>query len=247
MGTGSVEEHNAKQVAFYDRVAAGFDTSIWSLGCRDNRNHETKVRAIAQALRIEDGTRVLEVGVGTGLHARWMLGNTGAAHTGIDLSEPMLALARDRLNADPATAGRSHLARADALRLPFADGEFDAAYCSGTLHHVADPAAALREITRIVRPGGRVAALEPNPFFPSVAAAAAIPEERGAFKIRANRLLRWGAEAGLTDIALRRLLYTPPRPKGWAKAFDKLDQGIGRIPGLKRLSITLLLSGSRNR
>lgn len=240
----SIERHNAKQVAFYERVAAGFDTSIWSLGCRDNRNHEAKVAAIAAALDLKDGMRVVEVGVGTGLHARWMLANTGVVHTGVDLSEPMLRLARQRLSFDEATAARTTLALGDACRLPFADGEFDAAYCSGTLHHVADPPAALREIARVVGPGGRVAALEPNPFFPSVAAAAAIPEERGAFRIRAGRLIRWGSEAGLTDVSLQRLLYTPPRPKAWRAGFDKIDATIGKIPGLKRLSITLLLSGT---
>ena len=51
---------------------------------------------------------------------------------------------------------------ADAQNLPFADAEFDAARIERTLQHLADPARAVREMVRVVRPGGRVVAFEPD-------------------------------------------------------------------------------------
>ncbi len=65
-----------EQIEHYERMAAKFDRSVWSLGNRDNRNHLVKVRAIADALGASRGGHVLEVGTGTGLHARWLLENT---------------------------------------------------------------------------------------------------------------------------------------------------------------------------
>ncbi|MGH2829293.1 MAG: class I SAM-dependent methyltransferase [Actinomycetota bacterium] len=235
--------HNRRQVAFYERTATRYDRSVWSLGCRDNRNHQTKIRAIARAIGAEAGGSVLEVGVGTGLHARWLLDNTPVTHAGVDLSAPMLEIARERLSGQGA---RSALGIADALRLPFDDERFDAAFCVGTLHHLPDAAGGIAELARVVKRGGRVAALEPNWKFPSVLVYSAItPEERNTFKINPDRLLSWGRRAGLTELRVQRLLYTPPRPASWAQAFDRIDATLARTPGLRNLSINLLLSGLR--
>lgn len=237
-------EHNKRQAAFYERVAGSFDRSVWSMGNRDNRNHAAKARALADALDLASGPRVLEVGSGTGLHARWILTNTPAVYTGLDLSPPMSRLAAERIEREAPRPGT--LVVGDALRLPFPDGAFDAAFASGTVHHVPDPAASIRELVRVVRPGGRVAALEPNPFFPSMAIAATfVAAERGSWGVTAPKLARWGRAAGLHDVSVRRLLYTPPKPARWASAFDRIDGWAGRAAGLRRLSIMMLLSGSR--
>ena len=230
-----------EQIAHYERMAARFDRSVWSLGKRDNRNHLVKVRAIARAIDAAEGGRVLEVGTGTGLHARWLLANTPVTVTGVDASEPMLAIAARRIEG---YAGRAALGIADAHDLPFADDSFDAAFCSGTLHHLSRPGRGVAELARVTRPGGRVAAMEPNWKFPStMLVGASTPAERNVFKISPPALEAWGHAAGLENVRLERLLYSPPAPRSWSRMWDSVDRAAARIPGVRRLSIMLLLSG----
>lgn len=231
-----------EQIAHYERMASKFDSSIWSLGNRDNRNHLVKVDAISRALDAASGGLVLEVGTGTGLHGRWLLDNTPIRYVGVDASKPMLALAGRRLTdfGDRVVS----LGIADAHHLPFADGSFDAAFCSGTLHHLSRPGRGVAEIVRVTKPGGRVAVMEPNWKFPStMMVGASTPAERNVFKISPATLDAWGRAAGLAEVRLERLLYTPPAPRAWSKMWDALDRGIARVPGLRRLSIMLLLTG----
>jgi demethylmenaquinone methyltransferase/2-methoxy-6-polyprenyl-1,4-benzoquinol methylase len=72
----------------------------------------------------------------------------------------MLARARARLAARPDLAARVELVRGEAERLPFADGEFDALTFTYLLRYVDDPAQTMRELARVVKPGGRIASLE---------------------------------------------------------------------------------------
>jgi ubiquinone/menaquinone biosynthesis C-methylase UbiE len=228
-----------EQIDHSGRTARGFDRSVWSLGNRDNRNHRVKVEAIADAIGAFAGGRILEVGTGTGLHARWLLERTPVEYTGIDVSRDMLDLARLRL-ADHAE--RLRLTIGDAQRLPFPSRSFDAAFCTATLHHLGNPAAGIRELVRVVRPGGRIAAIEPNWKYPSVLVYTAItPAERNTFRISPARLESWARAAGLEAVRVQRLLYTPPAPKTWGRLWDAVDRGVA--PGLRRLSIVLLLSG----
>jgi SAM-dependent methyltransferase len=92
--------------------------------------------------------RVLDVACGTGL-ATEALAARGCVVTGIDISEAMLARARRRVPAAP-------FCLAKAEELPFADGTFDAATSAQAFHWV-DQCRALREMVRVVRPGGTIA------------------------------------------------------------------------------------------
>ena len=80
----------------------------------------------------------------------------------------MLAGAQAKLDADPQLAAHIQLVRGEAESLPFADGEFDHLTFTYLLRYVDDPAATLRELARVVKPGGRIASLEfmlpPNPW-----------------------------------------------------------------------------------
>jgi ubiquinone/menaquinone biosynthesis C-methylase UbiE len=231
-----------EQIAHYERTASKFDSSVWSLGNRDNRNHLVKVRAIADALDARSGGLILEVGTGTGLHGRWLLENTPVRYVGVDASQAMLDHAARRL--EPFADRVVSLGIADAHRLPFADGAFAGAFCSGTLHHLSAPGRGVAEIVRVTRPGGSVAVMEPNWKFPStLLVGASTPAERNVFKISPATLEAWGRAAGLENVHLERLLYTPPSPRSWGKVFDAVDRGIARVPGLRRLSIMLLLTG----
>ena len=106
--------------------------------------------------RVEAGpeSRVLDVATGTGLVARALTSRYGCTVVGVDQSAGMLAEARRRSN------GRIEFVEASADELPFGDGEFDALTFTYLLRYVEDPAATLRELARVVRPGGAIASLE---------------------------------------------------------------------------------------
>ena len=97
------------------------------------------------------GLRVLELGCGLGTDgAQFAL--AGADYTGIDLTEAAIELAKRRFELFrlPGT-----FRTADAENLDFADESFDLVYSHGVLHHTPDTAAAVQEIHRVLRPGGR--------------------------------------------------------------------------------------------
>jgi len=106
-----------------------------------------------EALRLEDGERVLEVGVGTGLVLP--LYPRGCEVVGIDLSDAMLSEARERI----ARLGLWHVsvAKMDAARLHFPDGSFDAVFAPYVISVVPDPRKAMDEMQRVCREGGRIA------------------------------------------------------------------------------------------
>ena len=117
-------------------------------------------RAMIASLDAGPGDRVLDVATGTGLVARGLVERYGCSVVGIDQSGDMLAGARSALAARPDLAGRIELLQGEAERLPFDDGEFDHLTFTYLLRYVDDPAATLTELARVVKPGGRMAALD---------------------------------------------------------------------------------------
>jgi demethylmenaquinone methyltransferase/2-methoxy-6-polyprenyl-1,4-benzoquinol methylase len=103
--------------------------------------------------------RVLDVATGTAGVAMMLADRTGAEITGVDLTEAMLRTGRRRLERRGRT-DRVGLLCGRAEQLPFPDGVFDALTFTYLLRYVSDPAATLRELARVVRPGGVVASLE---------------------------------------------------------------------------------------
>lgn len=104
--------------------------------------------------------RVLDVATGTGLVAAALVRRSGCAVVGLDQSPEMLARAEGRLRANPQLAARIELVRSEAESLPFADRDFDHLTFTYLLRYLDDPGATLRELARVVKPGGRIASLE---------------------------------------------------------------------------------------
>lgn len=117
--------------------------------------------ATLDALALQAGEQVVDVGSGPGLLAAEMAAQVGPAGrvVGLDLSDSMLALSRQR-HAGLATNRRLSFLKADAARLPFADGTFDVAVSTQVYEYVPDVPAALAEVYRVLRPGGRVLILD---------------------------------------------------------------------------------------
>lgn len=95
------------------------------------------------------GARVLDAGAGTGAASRAAAAAGAARVVAVDAAVGMLAFG---------AAGRPPAAAADLLALPLAAGAFDVAVASFSLNHLADPAAGLRELARVTRPGGGIVA-----------------------------------------------------------------------------------------
>lgn len=132
----------------YDRMAGRYDLLVsvpeWLAFRRLRAGHVRRARG-----------RVLEVAVGTGANLRHYA--RGVRVTAVDASEAMLARARRRARALGVAAD---VAAADAGMLPFAAGRFDVVVSTLSVCTFPDPVGALREMSRVCRPDGRILLLE---------------------------------------------------------------------------------------
>ncbi len=101
---------------------------------------------------LTEGKSVLEIGCGMGTHAA-LLAHAGAKLTAIDLSQPAVEMTRRRLELS-GLVGR--VEQADAERLPFPDALFDTVWSWGVLHHSRSFERCIDEVSRVLRPGGRL-------------------------------------------------------------------------------------------
>jgi demethylmenaquinone methyltransferase/2-methoxy-6-polyprenyl-1,4-benzoquinol methylase len=116
-------------------------------------------RAMVDRIAAAAPGTVLDVATGTAGVALQLADRTGARVVGLDLTEAMLRRGAERVRRR-GRAQRIRLLVGRAERLPFADASFDALTFTYLLRYVTDPAATLRELARVVRPGGTVASLE---------------------------------------------------------------------------------------
>jgi demethylmenaquinone methyltransferase/2-methoxy-6-polyprenyl-1,4-benzoquinol methylase len=117
-------------------------------------------RGLVRAIDPQPGERLLDVATGTGMVAAALVRRSGCEVVALDQSEAMLAAARARMAADPQLATRINFVAGEAERLPFADAEFDGATFTYLLRYVDDRAATMRELVRVVKPGGRIGMVE---------------------------------------------------------------------------------------
>ena len=133
---------------------------VHSLGLLTGESFSTEreLRIISELVGAERGRRYVDLGCSAGLYTRSLartLGDRGDV-AGIDISPSMLKAADRRARVAGTTPS---FARADAHNLPFADASFSGAVCGGTLNELGDPARALREASRVLEPGGRLAVM----------------------------------------------------------------------------------------
>jgi demethylmenaquinone methyltransferase / 2-methoxy-6-polyprenyl-1,4-benzoquinol methylase len=189
----------------FDRIAPVYDVMnrVMTAGL-DRRWRRLTVEAVVQP-----GARVLDACCGTGDLAV-AAEREGGVVTGLDFSPEMLVRARRKSSTVEWVEG-------DLLRLPFADGSFDVATVGFGVRNVADLAAGLRELRRVLRPGGRLAVLE-------------ITQPRGAlrpfFSLWFDRVVP----------VLGRLL-----PGG--SAYTYLPASVRRFPGAEDVAAELVAAG----
>lgn len=155
----------------FDGIAPDYDrlNHLMSLGV-DRSWRRRALRWIVDAQRPQ---RILDIACGTGDFSLAIAGRMHADSriTGLDLSEGMLAVMREKVEA-AGLSERISCLQGDCEAMPFADGSFDVATIAFGIRNFEHREAALREILRVLRPGGRLVILELS-----------VPE---------NKLLRWG-------------------------------------------------------
>lgn len=164
---------------------------------------------LLRELGLRDGATVLDVGCGPGaVLARLRELVPGAALVGVEPDPELAALARARVPG-------AEILEGTAERLPLADDSVDFAVARYVFQHLPDPAAAARELRRVLRPGGTLAAIEVDgqlwglaePSFPEVAEIHAkvwlAQRGRGGDRMVGRRLPRILAGAGFEDVVVR--------------------------------------------
>jgi SAM-dependent methyltransferase len=118
--------------------------AVWPLALAKSALRALEAVAFRQLPPVDGST--LDIGCGDGAFGRWVVSDGDLWGVDNDVERLRLAAARG-----------VHALAADAARLPFGPGAFDAVIANSTLEHLADPRAAIREAQRVLRPGGRFA------------------------------------------------------------------------------------------
>ena len=190
-------EDKSRARLFYKYLSKVYDTInpfIW--------NEEMRAEALAM-FDIDEDDVVLDVGCGTGFATEGLLEHSRNVH-GLDQSVHQLEKAWAKLGKhDPVS-----FYRGDAERLPFRDDTFDAVWSSGSIEYWPDPVATLRDMRRVVKPGGRVLVVGPNNPRNSIAQRLADAMMLFYDREEADRMFR---EAGYVDIEHRTMgpSYSP--------------------------------------
>jgi len=131
---------------WFDRRARSYEGGVTA------RWRDPVQRASLEALELSPADRLLDVGCGTGAASR-AAAEMGAAVVGVDLSPRMVKEAVSLAAGGP----KLEFEIADVEHLPFPDGRFTAVLCSNAFHHYPNPSRAVAEMTRVLKPEGRLA------------------------------------------------------------------------------------------
>lgn len=142
-------QDKAKEIAFFDGHAAVDDYDVFT-----PESNARLLQACLRHLALERGARIADLGCGSGVFST-LLNQAGYDCVGLDISPRLVALARGKYPAVTFVEG-------DVEHLPFLSGSFDGVLLSGIVHHLPDPAQCAAEVFRVLRPGGRFVAFDPN-------------------------------------------------------------------------------------
>jgi demethylmenaquinone methyltransferase / 2-methoxy-6-polyprenyl-1,4-benzoquinol methylase len=211
---GTLEEPQVR--AMFDRISGVYDrmNTVMTAGL-----HHSWRRRAADLAALAPGARALDVATGTGDLAIELAGRVGAAGevVGADFSERMLELARAKSSLLP-EGGRLRFEAANALALPYADDEFDAAAVGFGARNFSDLQRGVGEMARVVKPGGRVVVLEiTTPQRPPLST--------------------------FFDLWFDRLVPAIGRVAGDAQAYSYLPSSVKRFPGPDELAAVMSRAG----
>jgi SAM-dependent methyltransferase len=244
---GAAAARLAREIAFHRSIADHAEL-VWNWDSPAGRSRaQRRAELYVRHADLGPGRLALEVGCGTGLFLD-QVAQSGATVRALDLSTHLLARARARLG------GRANVGLhcGNAEQMPYADRCFDAVYGSSVLHHL-DLDRALREVFRVLRPGGRIVFTEPNIFNPQVAVMFKVdatkryfgvsPDEMAFSRFRAVRSLR---AAGFREASARPFDFLhPSTPAALLGAIARAGELAERVPILREIAGSLLIRAVR--
>lgn len=203
MSRADLDKQPPAVAAMFDRVAKRYDVTNDVLAIGQTRKWR---KAVADALDVRPGQRVLDLAAGTGTSAQAFV-ERGAEVVACDFSLGMLEVGRQRLPHMPFVAG-------DGMALPFGDATFDAVTISFGLRNIHDPVLGLQEMRRVTRPGGVLVVCEFSsptwqPFrtvyqeylmkaLPLIASK--VSSNSAAYEYLAESIAAWPDQQGLGDL-----------------------------------------------
>ena len=231
-GVGTLEAGQVR--AMFDRIAGVYD--LMNTAMTAGLHHRWRTRA-ADLARVGPGARVLDVATGTGDLAIELARRVSPSGEviGSDFAEGMLDRARTKVAAIDGDGVRPRFEWADAMRLPNADDTFDAATVGFGARNFDDLAVGLAEMTRVVRPGGRVVVLEiTTPTRPPLSI---------FYRLWFDRIVpALGRVAGVALAATARLRGGVP-DAAIADAYTYLPNSVKRFPGPSALAAEMRQAG----
>jgi SAM-dependent methyltransferase len=204
--------------------------------------------ALVALCHIDGRAYVLDVGCGAGITPRYLAQTVGCRVAGIDISPRMIGWAQRRVRR-ARTDDHVTLGVADAQRLPFADGTFDAVICESVTAFVPDKPRAVAEYARVTRPGGYVGLAEGTWLAPP-------PPELAAYAARVmdgvdfQRMDMWrGFLAGAGLIGLVAQCYPISAGRQWRGEMSRLgrDAVMDYLRAWKRFAGLLITSAAFRR
>jgi ubiquinone/menaquinone biosynthesis C-methylase UbiE len=233
------------EIAFFDAHAVADDYDVFTPAA--------SARLVDELVRLSGlapGARVADLGCGSGAFTH-LLARAGYACVGLDLSAKLIEVGRRKYPLIEFLEG-------DIEHLPFPDASFDGVMLSGVVHHFPDPSRCAAEVFRVLRPGGRFVAFDPNrmnPFMwlyrdrasplysplgvtenerPVCAREVAAVFERAGFEVTSHYL------AGLTY-----RWVASPRARLLLPLYNFIDAALFGLGVMKRLRPFVLTAGSK--
>jgi SAM-dependent methyltransferase len=193
-------------------------------------------RTLAELLHGDEiypaGSLVLEAGCGTGCQTRFLAANNPkSAFTCVDISPESLSQAKDVAKEQRFT--NVSFQQASLFKLPFADGLFDIVFVCFVLEHLSDPAGALAELMRVLKPGGQITAIEGDHgsayFYPdsilarrSVQCLVDLQAHAGGDSLIGRRLYPLLSQAGFQEVKVSpRVVYADSSRPQWVEGFTR--------------------------
>jgi SAM-dependent methyltransferase len=245
MSVTAAQQDKAKEIAFFDGHAAADAYDVFT--------PETNARLIDAFARLSGlpaGARVADLGCGSGVFTAELAGR-GYRAEGIDLSPKLIGIARDKFPAVPFHVG-------DVEQLPFESGSLDGILLSGLVHHLPDPAACAVEVHRVLRPGGRFVAFDPNrmnPFMylyrdrssPFYSPVGVTPNERPVIAREIAGVFRRAGFRVETDYisSLRYRYLASSRLRWLLPAYNAIDAALFAPGFMRRFRAFVLTSGEK--
>lgn len=151
----SLSQKKLSEITFFDRHGASNPYDVFT-----PQTNERVIDTFVRLSGLKAGAHIADLGCGSGIFTD-LLRRRGYQCTGIDLSPVLIQIARRNFPGIEFLEG-------DVERLPFADASFDGILLGGVLHHLPQPARCAAEAMRVLRPGGKFVAFDPNRMNPFV-------------------------------------------------------------------------------